>query len=67
MCSKFLLLHLDWGFDIFDINKGRVVDPFYIIDYDQFSILIKINSKFVNFMHNIDLKFSNLIIDTLNY
>ena len=66
-CSKFLLLHLDWGFYIFDISKRSIVDQFFIIDYDQYSISFKIYSKVVAFVINGKLKFSNLIRDTLSY
>ena len=67
VCSKFMILHFDWGFDIFDIVKGKIVDPFYIVEYDQFSLLIKINSKFVRFILNCNLKVSNLLSETIAF
>ena len=34
-CSNFLLVHLEWGFDLLDIKKEALVDPFWIISYSQ--------------------------------
>ena len=68
LCSNFLLLHSDIGFDIYDISKRSIVDPFFILNYDLFSISIKINSKIVTFkLRGGNLKLSNLFRDTLAY
>ena len=45
LCLKFMLLHSNFGFHIYDISKRSIIDTFFILDYNPFSISIKINSK----------------------